>query len=96
MKRGLNKRSQPSPALSGQKKEIADSSKRRKSVSLAAKPAFLSSFSESSVSKAQKGSVKKVTKPVQRIKEQNKSPGLPRKFGKQASVNVVKVPLKVR
>ena len=52
---GLNKRSQPSasPALSGSKKELADKSKRRKSVRLAGKPAFLSSYSESSVSKEQ-------------------------------------------
>ena len=93
---GLNKRSQPSPALSGPKKELADKSKRRKSVRLAGKPAFLFSYSESSVRKEQEGSAKKVSKPVVRTNEQNKSPGLARKFGKQASVNVVKVPLKVR
>ena len=93
---GLNKRSQPSPALSGPKKELADKSKRRKSVRLAGKPAFLFSYSESSVRKEQEGSAKKDSKPVVRTKEQNKSPGSARKFGKQAAVNLVKVPLKVR
>ena len=97
---GLNKRNQPCAALTGPKKELADKSKRRKSVRLAGKQAvILSGSSESSVSisKACVGlGAKEVSKPVLRAKEQTKEPGLPRKFGKQVSVDVVKVPVKVK
>jgi len=96
LKRGLNKRSQPSPVLTGPKIETPDKSKRRKSVRLAANPAFLSSLCESSVSKEPEVSAKKVTKPVPRMKEQNKAPGLARKLGKEVLVDGVKVHLKVR
>jgi len=91
---GLNKRNQPCAALTGPKKELADKSKRRKSVRLAGKQAdILSGSGESSVGISKACSaVKEVSKPVQRAKE----PGLPRKFGKQVSVDVVKVPVKVK